>query len=127
MIPWEKLKTAPVTTSQEPQISTAARRPSVRRVRHRPTISTAQKNKCCRQEPRDLRPHLGTEEARDAGRAPHAAARRATTAESGLAERAAADDAAGLGARQAAEAVVTEDQVENRVVLRPSDVGPARG
>ena len=65
-----------------------------------------EKDQCRGQQPRDLRAELRTEHACDAGRAPH----------SGLTTR--ATDTAGLVARQPAEAVVAEDEIEDAVALR---------
>ena len=45
MIPCMKLKTRPVTTSQEPQMSTAARFPSVRAARRVPQSRTPMKKR----------------------------------------------------------------------------------
>jgi hypothetical protein len=66
-------------------------------------------------EPGCLAAELAVEQPAEAGGAPLAAV--AATA-------ATAAHAAGLVAREATEAVVAEDQVEDAVVLGPADVGP---
>ena len=89
----------------------ALRRPHRDEQRH-------ERDERCRQQPGDLRAHLGAEKPQEARRAPPPCL-------SG-AHRLAADHAAGLVAGDAAEAVVTEDQVEDAVVLRAADVGTTR-
>ncbi len=79
--------------------------------------ATGQQHQGGRQQPRDLRTHVGAEQPGDPGRAPHARA----TGASG------ATDAAGLVAGQAAEAVVAEHEIPDAVVLRPPDVRAVGG
>ena len=117
-MPAMKLKVRPVTRSQPPQRSSAARTPSVRGRRAVNQKSGDQQHQRGRQQPGDLTADLAVEEPADAGLAPH---RRPVP------PAAAAADGAGLVAGQAAEAVVAEGELEDRVVLRAADVGPARG
>ena len=78
--------------------------------------SADQQDQRARQQPRDLAAEVGVEHAEQPGRSPAP----------GAAGRAAAD-AARLVAGQAAETVVTEDEVEQAVVLRTADVRAVGG
>src|SRR5439155_2613056 len=75
-----------------------------------PGDARAEQDQCGGEQPRDLGAELGAEHPGEAGGAPA----------SGLAARAA--DAAGLVAGEAAEPVVTEDELEDAVALRAADV-----
>ena len=109
--PCMKLKTSPVTSSQPPHSSSAARVRSVRGARQVTTEPGHQQDQRRGQQPGDLAADLGAEHPRPARRAPACLP-------------AAAADAAGLVAGQPAEAVVAERQLEDAVVLRAADVRP---
>ena len=115
MMPWAKLSTAPVTSSQPPKMRKAARIRSVRgarRVNHR----AASRPMSAPGISHEIWPPIWRqEEPVPAGRTPHAAGRPVTA------------DAAGLVAGEAAEAVVAEDEVELRVVGRTAHVGTVGG
>ena len=112
MMPLPKLNASPVTSSQPPQSTNAARMRSVRGRATRHDQPGHEQDQRGREQPGDLAADLGVEQAGEPGRSP--AARPVA---------AAAADAAGLVAGQPAEAVVAEDQVQEAVVLRAADVG----
>ena len=119
-----KLKTRPVTTSQEPQISTAARRPSVRGARRVPQSSTPRKKSAAGRSQEICVP-ISEPKSRVMPVEPHMLPPAPPPAPVPV-PKTAADDAAALVAGDPAEAVVAEDQVQDAVVLRAADVGPAR-
>ena len=114
MIPWAKLKTAPVRRSQPPKRRKAARtRSQPRRPPGQPEHGD-QPDECAGDQPRDLAAHRLEEEPVPPGGSPHRAG------------GGSAADAARLVPAEPADAVVAEDEVEEAVVGGPADVGPVR-